>query len=528
MQDAPFNSDALPDDVETLHRLIRDLLEHLKKEQHRSQALEEKLDQLLRRLYGPKSEAFRPDQLMLFAEAGPCVNDAETPVAPEPAVVETPLESKPAKKGHGRRELPKGLRRETVIHDVADAEKLCPCCGVVRAKIGEEVTEKLDSVPASLFVVRHVRIKYGCQTCLKVKAETVNVETPATPPVILTAPMPPAIIEKCSAEPGLLAQVIVNKYMDHLPLARQEAIFARQGIRLSRKTMCDWMAACAQALTPIYHIMLSRVLLSRVIHCDETRVPVQDVGQVRSGRLWVYLGDRDHPFTVYDYRTTKARAGPAEILRTYRGYLHADAANVFDGLYKPGTIVEVGCWAHARRHVHAALSSDAALAVHAVTRIAGLYRVEHAIAAEVVQRGLAGDAADTFTRATRQERCRPQLDALKDWIETVQPQTLPKSPIHQGFAYILRHWEALNRYTTEGFLAIDNNAAERGFRPIGIGRRNWLFAGSDAGGRTAAVLFSLTQTCRVHGLDPWRYLKETLTKLPATPPDQIASLTPVA
>jgi transposase len=316
--------------------------------------------------------------------------------------------------------------------------------------------------------------------------------------------------------------------MDHIPLARQEAIFARQGIALSRKTMCDWMAACAAALTPIYTHMLNRVLKSRVIHCDETRVPVQDIGQTRSGRLWVYLGDRDHPFTVYDYRTTKARAGPAEILRNYRGYLHADAANVFDGLYKPGAIVEVGCWAHARRHVHAALSSDAALAAQALTRIAGLYRVEHAIAAERETQGLTGDSADAFTLAARQRDSRPQLEALKAWIDEVQPQTLPKSPIHQGFAYILRHWEALNRYTAEGFLAIDNNSAERGFRPIGIGRRNWLFAGSDAGGRTAAVLFSLTQTCRDHGVDPWKYLKDTLKNLPTTLPDQIASLMPVA
>ncbi len=375
MQDAPFNSDALPDDLETSHRLIRDLLDHLKKSQGRCEALEHKLDQLLRRLYGPKSEAFRPDQLTLF-DGTPCINDAETPSEPEPVVVETPLESKPRKTGHGRRALPKGLRRETVVHDVTDAEKLCPCCGVTRTKIGEEVTEKLDSIPANLFVVRHVRIKYGCQSCLKAKAATVDIETAPTPPLILTAPLPSCIIAKCSAEPGLLAQVIVDKYMVHIPLARQEGIYARQGIALSRKTMCDWMAACAEALTPIYTQLLNRVLMSRVIHCDETRVPVLDVGQTRSGRLWVYLGDRDHPFTVYDYRTTKARAGPAEILKTYKGYLHADAANVFDGLYKPGDIVEVGCWAHARRHVHAALTSDAALASQALTRIRGLYLVE--------------------------------------------------------------------------------------------------------------------------------------------------------
>jgi transposase len=430
-------------------------------------------------------------------------------------------------KGHGRRELPKGLKRETVEHDLSAAEKLCPCCGESRVVIGDEVSEKLDCVPASLFVVRHVRKKYGCTQCLKRKAETVD-HVDATPSEITTAPLPPSVIDRCSAEPGLLAKVIVDKFCDHLPLARQEAIYARQGVHLSRKTMCDWLAACADALTPLYLLMLNRVLKSRVIHCDETRVPVQDAVQVRSGRLWIYLGDRHHPFLVYDYRPNKARAGPAEILKDYRGYLHADAANVFDGLYTPGAIVEVGCWAHARRHVYAALESDVRHAAEGLTRIGGLYDVERTIKNALETQGLKGAEADAFTRAMRQEKSVPMLAAMQTWLAELQPRLLPKSPMGQACNYILRHWAALNRFTTEGYLAIDNIAAERGFRPVGIGRRNWLFAGSDNGGRTAAVLYSLVQSCRSLSVEPWHYLKSTLERLPSTPDEQLKGLLPTA
>ena len=199
---------------------------------------------------------------------------------------------------------------------------------------------------------------------------------------------------------------------------------------------------------------------------------------------------------------------------------------MFDGLYTPGGIVEVGCWAHARRHVHAALASDAALATQALTRIGGLYLVERKVAEGLQTQGPTGDAADAVRLEMRQRESVPQLQSLKLWIDEVTPGLLPKSPIRQGFAYIQRHWDALIRYANVGYLAIDNNAAERGFRPIGIGRRNWLFAGSDAGGRTAAVLYSLTQTCRDHKIDPGKYLKETLTSLPVTPSDRIADLAP--
>jgi transposase len=533
MQDASVHRDTLPHDVPTLQSLVVDLFKQIQSQQKRIEQFQAALDHLLRRRIIDTSNPLVPS---LFGDPP---SDA-APAKPEVTSATSTDASKPAestnvrkKKGHGRNAFPENLERQQVIHELADVEKACPCCGETRVKIGEEVSEKLNLVPATLFVVEHVRVKYGCPRCSKTKAENVDQET-NEPSVITTAPMPPSIIEKGLAEPGLLAHIIVNKYTDHLPLARQEMIFKRQGIRLSRKTMCDWMARCAEALRPIYDFMLKEVLKSKVIQCDETRVPVQDKIKVRSGRLWVYLGDRDHPYTVYDYRPTKARAGPEAILKTYQGYLQADAANVYDQIYDRQAIVEVGCWAHAIRHVREAESSDIALSSQAQSRIRELYRVERDIKAELEKQGLSGDSltaeqgrlAETLTRDQRQSQSVPILASLKEWIETAKKTTLPKSPIHLAFNYIQNHWPALNRYVSEGFLNIDNNAAERGFRPIGIGRRNWLFAGSDAGGQTAATLFTLTQTCRTLDLNPWHYLKETFEKLPVTPSQHIANLLP--
>jgi transposase len=530
MQDATIDSGALPLDVESLHRMIRELLERNRKIQNHLDGLQQQLELLLKRLYGPKSEKFNPLQLSLFEKINPPESTPDADSVPEPVPTPAPkaLKNKAQKKGHGRREFPANLERKTTTHDLSEADLACPCCSSIRTRIGEEVSERLNFVPASLFVVRHVRIKYGCSKCLGNKAENVHMEQPETAPLIITAPPPASIIEKGLAEPGLLAHVIVSKYVDHLPLHRLEGIFKRQGVIISRSTMCDWMAACAKALTPIYDDMLSQVLKSKVIHCDETPVKVQAPGKTKTSRLWVYLGDPDYPYTIYDYRTTKARAGPEEILKGYKGFLHADAANVYDGLYLSGDIIEVACWAHARRYFHEALPNDAAFAAQALARIGGLYEVERQAKAKIEEQNLIGDAADDIRLTLRREKSKAQLAALKEWIDATQPKTLPKSQIGKAFAYVQRHWQALMRYTERGFLNIDNNAAERGFRPIALGRKNWLFVGSDNGGTTAAVLYSIVQTCREHDVEPWQYLKDVFTQLPGTNPDNIANLTPVA
>jgi transposase len=523
--DAATSDAALPDDPDTLKAMIRELLALLQESRQELDGVRQRLDQLLRRLYGPKSERFRPDQPGLF-------DDPDDPESPDLPVGEESANDPAPRRGagHGRRRLPADLERERVVHDLPEAEKICPCCHEPRIMIGETSSEQLDYRSAKLFVRQHVRLSYACPACLAQAIEPMSPTDegePEPPPLIVTAPKPPQPIDKGLPGPGLLAHVVTSKYADHLPLHRQEAMLARQGVELSRSTLCDWMAAAAKALTPLYTLMLSRVLQSRVVQTDETRVPVQDqADKTKSGRLWVYLGDREHPFTVYDYTPTKARDGPMAILTDFTGSLQADAANVFDGLYVPGSITEVACWAHARRHFHEARDSDAARSAEAIARIAALYAIEKQATAEIEKDHLEGEVADALRCRLRQEQTRPKLQAFSQWLEEQAKAVLPKSPIGQAIAYAQRHWQALMRFTKHGFLNIDNNASERALRAVAIGRKNWLFAGSDAGGRTAAILYTMTQTCQRHGIDPFAYLQDTLTQLPSRPAERLPELFP--
>ena len=556
---------ALPDDPDTLKAMIRELLDLLRSRDRELSGVQHRLDQLLRRLYGPKSEKFRPDQPGLFELLGLAEPTAEPPSAsdPEPA-------ARAQKKGHGRQRLPADLRRERVVYDVPEADKICPCCQTPRVKIGEETSEQLDYQPAKLFVWEHVRLKYACPTCAKASltaapsfatvpaspevppaspsipdtptsttpasVESPSPTAPISPPspvpvgssIVVTAPKPAQPIDKGLPGAGLLAFVITSKYSDHLPLHRQEMILARHGVQLSRSTLCDWMASSAELLQPLYDAMLADVLLSRVIQIDETRLPVLDADQdkTKSGRLWTLVGDRNHPHAIYFYTATKARDGPAAILKGYKGFLQADAANVFDGFYVPGDIIEVGCWAHSRRYFHDARTGDAACAAEALARIGFFYDVEREAKAIAEEQKLDGDQADALRLKMRQERTLPKLKEFKLWIDEQAKVVLPKSSIAQAIAYAQRHWEALLRFTEHGFLNIDNNAAERALRPAAVGRKNWLFAGSDKGGRTAAVLYSFTQTCRSHGIDPFAYLRDVLARLPKSDYQELADLFP--
>ena len=547
----PLNA-ALPDDPVVLQGMIRELLTRLHERDHELAGVQHRLDLLLKRLYGPKAERFDPNQPSLFdgCPAPPAAEPAPAPPPPDEAEA-----TRPKKKGHGRQTLPEHLRRERREHDLSEAEKMCPCCQQPRVRIGAEVTEVLDYVPSSLFVWEHVRFKYACPACLKKRPAAATSEaSPATatseplpveatlsswlPPnegeagrvkLLTTAPPPPQLpIAKGMAGPGLLAHLIVSKYQDHLPLYRLEGIFARHGVDLSRSTLCDWAAGCASLLTPLYELMKADVLRSRLIHTDDTRVPVQEPGlnRTKSGRLWVYIGDRDHPGIVYDYTPTHARDGPAAFLRGYRGFLQADAHNVYDGIYS-AEVLEVGCWAHCRRHFHEARDSDALRAHEALARIRGLYAVEDEAQGQIAAAGLAGDAADAVRLRQRQEKTVPLLRAIGQWLEEQQAPVLPKSPMGLAIAYALRHWQALTRFTEHGFLDIDNNAAERALRAIAVGRKNWLFAGSDAGGKTAAVLYTIIGTCKNLGIDSFTYLRDVLGRLPDHPAERRDELLPV-
>jgi transposase len=561
----------LPDDLDTLKRMIRELLTLLKTEKHRSEGLQHRLDQLLRRLYGPKGEKFRPDQPGLFELLNEVESAESAPPQPTAAPPTEPAATQPKKKGHGRRSLPEDLRREPIVHDVPEAEKICPCCQEPRIKIGEETSEQLDYRPAKLFVWKHVRLKYACPNCAKAAAKPIpttpasaeassptpaepvsqtmpapaeaSSPTPAEPAspvaaasapvtigstVVVVAPKPAQPIDKGLPGAGLLAFVITSKYFDHLPLNRQEAIIGRLGVDIHRSTLCGWMAASADLLRPLYDAMLADVLLSRVVQTDETRLPVLEKGndKTKSGRLWAFVGDRDHPHITYHYTATKARDGPAGILEKYKGFLQADAANVFDGIYVPGDIVEVGCWAHARRYFHDARPSDAARAAEALARIGFFYDVERDAKKIIDEQRLDGAQADAWRLKMRQERTLPKLREFADWLDAQAILVLPKSPIAQAINYARNHWQALLRFTEHGFLNIDNNASERAMRPAALGRKNYLFAGSDEGGHTTAVLYTMTQTCRRHGIDPFAYLQDVLTRLPQGDFQELANLFP--
>ena len=479
-----------------LKKMVREMAEALQALQERNKALEHQLARLRRHQFGRKSEKVDSGQLLLgFAQ----LQGVEPPAPPPPP-------KKPASNGHGRKPLPDELPRERVEHDVPPESKRCGKCGAELEKIGEEVTRQLDYVPASFVVREHARAKYACKRC----EETV-----------VLAPLPPQPIEKGLPGSGLLAHVLVSKYADHLPLYRQEGIYKRQGVELSRSTLCDWVRDCATLLGPIVRAMTREVLASKKIHTDDTPVPVQDrlhPTRTRTGRLWVYLGDRHHPYTVYDYTPSRKRDGPVRFLGDYKGYLQADAFGGYDAIYAGKEVIEVACWAHARRKFHDALPTDPERGHAALAYIGQLYAVER----EAREKELDAEAR----RALRDERSRPMLESFRRWLDAQALAALPQSPLGGAIGYALGQWRALNRYLDDGDLEIDNNPAERALRRVAIGRKNWLFAGSDAGGRRAAIIYSIIATCARHDVDPFAYLRDVLERVATHPSSGIAALFP--
>jgi transposase len=490
----------LPDDPAVCHGLIRELLASHAADQRRIAQLEHRLDQLLKRLYGPRADRLPPDQGSLFGDP--------PPATPEPPPVETPLKSQPEstvstkRTGHGRKGLPANLRRVAEVVDIPDAEKVAH--GGTWVKIGETVSETLDYTPSSLFVRQIVRPKYV-------------VRFDDRPDELTVADLPPAALPKCKAAPGLVADVIVSKLVDHLPLYRQEQRYARQGVDIARSTLCHWMAEAADVLAPLFALLKTRVFATGVVHTDDTPVPVQDPDRehCRTGRLWTYASTAG---TVYDATEDRCRDGPLDFLNGFQGHLQCDAYAGYDGLVRrsKGTVVAVGCWAHVRRKFVEAEKVSAREAHEAVARIRALYAVEHA----------AKDLDPAARAAMRQRDARPLLDSFAAWLEAERVRAIPRTPLAEAIGYAVNQWDTLTVYVRDGRLAIDNNSAERAVKPFSIGRKNWLFFGSDRGGRTLATLASFTATCRQFGVNPWTWLRDTLTALPTTSADQLATLLP--
>lgn len=504
------DTSALPDDPAVLKQMITELIRALRSERRDREAVQQRLDAMLRRLHSPRPGPNNADQPLLFADGDP------VPEPPAPSPREEPAGQRGrTNKPHGRRRPARTLRHEQRRYEITAAERLCPECGQQRQEIGVDTTRQYDYKPAEVFVIEHQRVKYACPCC---QGE------------VVIAPKPPQPIDRGLPGPGLLAQIIVDKYLDHVPLYRSEGRFQRLGATLPRSTMCDWMAAAAELLTPLYVLLVEHVLASKVLHTDDTTVPVRDETRAthRYGRLWDYIGDAGHPGVVFDYTPTHARDGPATFLRDFKGYLQADAYSVYDGIYagSSGAIIEVACWAHARNKFRDAQETDPERALAAKAWIRRLYDVEDEADAAIARQTLTGDAAAAQRWRLRQEKSVPLLASLCQWLWAQKAQALPKSPIAAAITYVLNQWEALNRYTSDGDLHIDNNISERTLKLIGIGRSNWLFVGSDAGGHTAAVLFSFTGTCKHLHIDTFAYLRDVLTRLPTQALDRLGDLLP--
>jgi len=477
----------LPDNIEQCHAIILEMVDKLHHLETLSEKQKHQLLQLLRYRYGQRSDRFDGEQMILWAldELEPPADENEEDEAQGPA--------RRRRKGHGHRPLPKDLPRQRIVHDVAEEEKHCGRCENGKVVIREEVTEKLEYVPASFFIMEIVRLIYGCKVC----------DEPGL--VQATKPMEP--LEKGIPGPGLLAHVIVSKYGDHLPLYRLEGIFRRHGVDISRSTMCGWMKHSADLLLPLYERMCERVLESKFINTDDTPVGVLDktLTKTRKGRLWVYAGDKANRYTVFDYTPTRSRDGPVKFLKGFHGYIQADAYPGYDILFLDGKTVEVGCWHHARRKFRDAENAHPASAVIAGAWIRRLSRIEK----KAKDLGLKPEAR----KALRQEQAKPILQGFKEWMETTLVEVLPKSPMGQAIGYVLRNWEALNRYLEDGDLEWDNGRAERALKIPAIGRKNWMFFGSDRGGRTAAILTSFTATCKDLEIDPFLYLRDILERI---------------
>ncbi len=424
------------------------------------------------------------------------------------AEIAAPAPAAPEARKPARRPLPPKLPRERVVHPASAA---CPCCGGRLRKLGEDITETLELVPATWKVIQHVREKFSCRTCEK----------------ITQAPAPNHPIARGRAGPKLLAHVLFSKYRAHLPLNRQSDIYAKEGIDLDVSTLADWVGACAATLAPLVAEIEKHVLAAERIHADDTTVPVLAKNQCVTGRLWTYVRD-DAPFggpaalaTLFHYSPDRGAKHPEQHLARYSGIMQADAYSGYNGLYvagrTPGLIIEAACWAHGRRKFfELANLQKAPVAIETVRRIDELF---------VIEREINGQSADQ-RRTVRQARSKRLVDDLECYLREERRRLSSKSPVAKAIDYSIKRWPAFTRFLDDGRICLSNNAAERAVRGVAVGRKNWTFCGSDSGGRRAAAIYTLIETCKMNDVDARAWLADVLARIADHPARKIADLLP--
>jgi transposase len=485
---------ALPTDVDALHRLVRDLASQAvdeRTELTRARAEVERLRLIVQRLqraqFGRRSERLDGDQLALSLE------DLDIDIAQVEAPLASSAEDDP-EAAPRRRLLPESLGREDITCDVTS--DVCPCCGGALHPIGESISEMLDFVPARLRVLRIRRPKYGCRAC----------------GTIHQVPAPERTIAKGLASPALLAHVLVSKYCDHTPLYRQNQIFARHGVELDRSTLANWVGGACWWLEPLQARLAAHVFGAAKLFADDTPIPVLDPGRGRTktGRLWVYTRDDrpwagpDPPAAVYFYSPDRKAERPASHLKGFRGVLQVDGYAGFERLTASGDIVLAACWAHVRRkfyEVHEATGSP--IAAEALRRIAELYAIEASIRGRTAE----------HRQQIRDINTRPLIKAMKPWLEAELARISGRSTLAEAIRYALARWEELSRFLGDGRIDLDDNPVERAIRPIALGRKNHLFAGSDGGGIRWATVCSLIATAKLNDVEPFAYLKDVLERM---------------
>jgi transposase len=494
-------------DLEAVKALARTQHEQLSSRASEIAHLKLLLDKLQRMLFGAKSEKVvrQVAQLELQLEELEASRGEEEVLAPLLAEEAAPAEACCTRSS--RRTLPEHLPREVETH--LPEANCCPGCGGTLREFGEDVSEVLEYVPESFKVIRHVRPKFSCGRCERV----------------VEAPAPSRPIPRSYAGPGLLAHVLVAKFSDHTPLHRQSEIYGREGVDLDRSTLAGWGGASSALLAPLVDAVRDHVLAASKLHADDTPVPVlaPGNGRTKTGRLWTYVrdgrpcGDTAPPAAWFAFSSDRRGEHPQGHLKNFRGTLQADAYAGFHSLYEGGRMIEAACWAHARRKFHDILAAtQSPTASEAICRIGELYAIEREV------RG----SPPEIRLAIRQARARPVVEDLRAWFDATLQTLSPKSEMAIAIRYALSRWPALSRYLNDGEVEIDNNAAERALRVVALGRKNYLFAGSNRGGERAAAFYSLIGTAKLNGLNPELYLRHVLTRIADHPINRIAELLP--